>query len=433
MASFCVAARQKKPKCSNFARFLLTFLPLAVFFYDDKGTIFFHVLTIQEAMNKGLLALALGTFALGIAEFTMMGILGDVAAGLGTSLPAAGHFISAYALGVSVGALFLLFLRRFPLRAIILALAAVIFAGNLFAALAQGYHSLLAARFLSGLPHGCYFGVGAIVAPRLVGPGRGATAVAVMVTGMTVANLVGVPAATAISNLLSWRWTFAIVALFGALTFVAVRAWVPVLAPLPPAPGFRSQFGFLRHGAAWLILGGTFLGQGSVYTWLSYVNPVMTGVAGFSADAMTWVMVVCGCGMVVGNLVSGRMADRYAGGLVSGVIAVALVVVMPLVYIFAASKVASMVLAFVACACLFGIGGPLQYLIVRFARGGEMIGGAAIQIAFNVSNAVSAALGGAVIGAGWGLAAPALAGVPMAAVAAVLLFVLHRRYRSQGA
>lgn len=384
-------------------------------------------------MNKSLIALAMGTFALGIAEFSMMGILNDVASSLDVSVPRAGHFISAYALGVSLGALFLLFLRRYPLKAILVGLAAMITVGNLCAALAPGYYTLLGARFLAGLPHGCYFGVGAIVAPKLVGPGRGATAVAVMVTGMTVANLIGVPAATAVSNLLSWRWTFAIVAIVGAFTLLAIRAWLPRLAPLPPVANFKSQFGFLRHGAPWLILGGTFLGQGSVYTWFSYVNPVMTDVAGFSTDAMTWVMVVCGCGMVVGNLVSGRLTDRYAGGLVSGVIAIALVVVMPAIYFCAANKAASLVLAFVACAGLFGIGGPLQYMIVRFAKGGEMIGGAAIQMAFNVSNAVSAMIGGAAIHAGLGLASPALVGVPMAVIAAVLLLTLHRRYRAQGA
>lgn len=384
-------------------------------------------------MNKSLIALALGTFALGIAEFSMMGILNDVAASVGASVPQAGHFISAYALGVSIGALQLLFMRRFPLKSILMVLAGMILVGNLLVALAPGYYTILGGRFIAGLPHGCYFGVGAIVAPKLVAKGKGATAVAVMVTGMTVANLVGVPAATAVSNFFSWRITFAIVALFGALTLIAIRCWLPVLAPLPPAPNFRSQFGFLRHGAPWLILGGTFLGQGSVYTWFSYVNPIMTDVTGFSADAMTWVMVVCGCGMVVGNLVSGRLTDRYAGGLVSGVIAMILVVVMPMIYLSVGNKVLSLCLAFVACACLFGIGGPLQYLIVRFAKGGEMIGGAAIQIAFNVSNAVSAAVGGAAIHAGFGLASPALVGVPMAVAAGILLFALHHRYRSQGA
>ncbi len=384
-------------------------------------------------MNKGLLALALGTFALGIAEFSMMGILNDVSASMGVSVRVAGHCISAYALGVSVGAMFLLFLRRYPLKTILIGLAAVITAGNLFAALAPGYSTLLIARFISGLPHGCYFGVGAIVAPKLVEEGHGATAVAVMVTGMTVANLVGVPAATAVSNALSWRWTFAMVAVAGGLTLIALSLWLPRIAPLPPVANFRSQFSFLRHGAPWLILGGTFLGQGSVYTWFSYINPIMTDVAGFSENAMTWVMVVCGCGMVVGNLMSGRMSDRYAGGLVCGCIAFALVGVMPLTYFFAGNKVVSLILAFVACAGLFGIGGPLQYLIVRFAKGGEMIGGAAIQMAFNISNAVSAVIGGAAIHAGLGLASPALVGVPLAVVAGILLFVLHKRYGSQGA
>lgn len=379
-------------------------------------------------MKKSLIALAMGTFALGIAEFSMMGILGDVASSLDVSVPKAGHLISAYALGVSVGALFLLFLRRFPLKAILMGLATVIIGGNLLAALAPGYYTLLIARFISGLPHGCYFGVGAIVAPKLVEEGHGASAVAVMVTGMTIANLVGVPAATAISNAFSWRWTFAMVAAAGSLTLGALALWLPRLAPLPPVAGFKNQFRFLRNKAPWLILGGTFLGQGSVYTWFSYVDPIMTKVADFSPDAMTWVMVVCGCGMVVGNLVSGRLADRYDAALVSGCIALCLVVVMPLVCLFAANKVISLILAFTACAGLFGIGGPLQYLIVRFAPGGEMIGGAAIQIAFNVSNAVSAALGGLAIHVGMGLASPALIGVPMAIASGILLLILHRRY-----
>lgn len=384
-------------------------------------------------MKKSLIALALGTFALGIAEFTMMGILGDVARDLDVSVPMAGHLISAYALGVSFGALGLLFLRKYSLSRILIGLAAVIFLGNLAASLAPNYLTLLGARFISGLPHGCYFGVGAIVAPRLAGPGRGATAVAVMVTGMTVANLVGVPGATAVCNALSWRWAFALVAFSAALTLLALRLWMPRIDPLPSAGGFKSQFGFLRHGAAWLILGGTFLGQGSVYTWFSYVNPIMTEVTGFTNDDMTWVMVVCGLGMVTGNLVSGRLTDRFPGGVVAGTIAAALVVVMPLIYITAGIKWAALVLAFLACAGLFGIGGPLQYMIVRFARGGEMLGGACIQIAFNVSNAVSAALGGAVIHAGFGLASPALVGIPMAVAAALLLFMLHRRYAGEGA
>lgn len=378
-------------------------------------------------MNKGLYALALGTFALGIAEFGMMGVLGDVAKGIDISIVKAGHLISAYSLGVAVGAPMLVFLHKFPLKRILILLAALIVAGNTFAALAPEFYTLMTARFISGLPHGAYFGLGAIVCSRLAEPGQGAKAVAVMVGGMTIANLVGVPGATFISNLLNWRMTFATVALFGLLALVAIILLVPKLAALPDT-GIKGQFKFLRNPAPWLIYAGVFFGQASVYCYFSYIQPIMTDVAHFSVGDMTWIMMVAGLGMVIGNAVAGKMADRYSAAAVSGTIAACLVVLMPIVYFCAADKWISVVLMFLATAGLFGIGGPLQYLIVKYAKGGEMLGGAGIQIAFNVSNAVSAALGGVAIHHGFGLASPALVGTPCALIGAIALFILLRRY-----
>ena len=187
-----------------------------------------------------------------------------------------------------------------------------------------------------------------------------------------------------------------------------------------PDNGVKGQFRFLRGTAPWLIYGGVFFGQAGVYWWLSYIEPIMTGVTGFSPADMTWVMMLVGLGMVVGNALSGRLADRYHASLVCGFIAVAMVVVMPLIYFCSGYKVPSLVLSFLAAAALFGIGGPLQYLIVRFAKGGEMLGGAGIQIAFNVSNAFSAAIGGAAINHGLGIASPALIGGPFAIVGAIM-------------
>lgn len=381
-------------------------------------------------MKKSLLSLAIGTFALGIAEFGMMGILSDVAAGVDVSVVKAGNLISAYSLGVAIGAPMLIVLRKMPLGALMRLLAAVIFLGNLAAALAPSYGTMLAARLMSGLPHGAFFGAGAIVCSRLADKDRGAQAVAVMVGGMTVANVVGVPLATMISNLLSWRLAFGVVALCGLLCYVSMRVWLPSLAPLPDT-GIKGQFRFLRHPEPWLIYAGVFFGQASVYCWLSYVEPVMTDVAGFATSQMTWIMMIAGLGMVTGNIVAGKMADRHSAALVSGCIAAGLVVVMPAVWACAGMKLPSVMLMFVATASLFGIGGPLQYLIVKYARGGEMLGGAGIQIAFNVSNAMSASLGGAIIGHGFGLDAPALAGAPLAAIGATALFILYRKSRRQ--
>ncbi len=383
-------------------------------------------------MNKSLLSLAFGTFALGIAEFGMMGILNDVASDLGINVVDAGHLISSYSAGVAVGAPFLIILRKLPLRRLMLLLAGVIALGNAMVALSPNFICLLISRFISGLPHGAFFGAGAIVCSRLAGQGKGASAVAVLVGGMTVANLIGVPGFTFLCNLVSWRLPFGVVSVCGAAAFMAIRSWVPVLSPLPDT-GVRGQFRFLAHLAPWLIYGGVFFGQASVYCWLSYIAPIMTEVAGFSNEAMSLIMVVVGGGMVFGNILAGKLADRYSPALVTAVFASVVVVLMPLVYFFAAHKIPSVVFAFVAPALLFGIGGPLQYIIVKFAKGGEMLGGAGIQIAFNVSNAVAAVIGGMAIHHGLGLASPALVGVPCAVIGASSLFILYHKYHTQGA
>ena len=374
-------------------------------------------------MNKSLLSLALGTFALGMVEFGMMGILSDIASDLEISVVKAGHLISAYSIGVAVGAPSLLLLRKQPLRRLMLLLATVIALGNAMVALSPNYGCLLVARFISGLPHGAFFGAGAIVCSRIAEPGKGATAVAVLVGGMTVANLIGVPVFTFICHTLSWRLPFGIVALIGVMTFIAIRCWVPALPSLPDT-GLKGQFRFLSKPAPWLIYAGVFFGQASVYCWMSYIAPIMTKVTGFSDASMTFIMVLVGAGMVFGNFYAGKLADKYSPSIVSATIAAIMIVLMPMIYLCSSYKIPSLIFAFIASGLLFGLGGPLQYLIVRYANGGEMLGGAGIQISFNVSNAVAAAMGGAVIDMGYGLASPALAGVPCAVGGAVALYIL---------
>ena len=377
-------------------------------------------------MKKSFIALAIATFALGIAEFGMMGILGNVARNIGVSIVEAGHFISAYSLGVAIGAPGLIFLRRWPLKKLMLLLAGIIFVGNVLVTLSPSYLTLVIARFISGLPHGAFFGAGAIVCERLAPAGKKAMAVAVMVGGMTIANVVGVPLATFLSNAVNWRLAFAVVSACGLAAYVCIRLWVPYMQSLPDH-GMKGQFRFLAHPGAWLIYAGVFFGQASVYCWLSYIEPQMTEVTGFSMADMTWIMVIVGIGMVVGNGIAGKMADKYPAALVTGVIASALVLIMPALYFCTPFRIPTVMFAFIAPACLFGIGGPLQYLIVRYAKGGEMLGGAGIQIAFNVSNAVSASIGGMAIHAGLGLASPALIGTPFALIGATALFILYRR------
>lgn len=374
-------------------------------------------------MKKSLLSLAFGTFALGMSEFGMMGILSDIASDLDISVVKAGYLISAYSIGVAIGAPSLLLLRKQPLRRLMLLLAAVIALGNAMVALSPSFGFLLAARFVSGLPHGAFFGAGAIVCSKLADPGKGASAVAVLIGGMTVANLIGVPAFTFVCHMLSWRLPFGIVSLIGLATFIAIRCWVPVLPSLPDT-GLKGQFRFLSKPAPWLIYAGVFFGQASVYCWMSYIAPIMTKVTGFSDASMTFIMILVGAGMVFGNFYAGKLADKYSPSIVSATMAAIMIVLMPMIYLCASYKMPSLIFAFVASGLLFGLGGPLQYLIVRYAKGGEMLGGAGIQISFNVSNAVAAAMGGAVIDMGYGLASPALAGVPCAVVGAVALYIL---------
>lgn len=378
-------------------------------------------------MKKSLIAIAIVTFALGITEFGMMGILEDVAHSLGISVVKAGHFITAYSAGVAVGAPLLVLLRKWELKKLLLLLVSVILIGNICTAASPGYHTMLVSRFISGLPHGAFFGAAAIVAERIATEGKKAESVAIVLGGMTVANMVGVPLATFLSNTFDWRVAFIVVSACALIGLIAIKSYLPALPALPDT-GIKGQFHFLAKPGPWLIYAGVFFGQASVYCWLSYIAPMMTQVTHFSQSAMTWIMVVVGFGMVVGNSVAGKLSDRYPAALVTAVIAVSLVLIMPALYLCSAFKIPSVLFAFIAPACLFGVGGPLQYLIVRYAKGGEMLGGAGIQIAFNVSNALSASLGGIAIHQGFGYASPALVGVPFALIGSIALFILYMKY-----
>ena len=379
-------------------------------------------------MKKSLIALAFGTLGLGIAEFTMMGILPYVASDLNVSIPTAGHFISAYALGVCCGAPILLWARKYPLKHILLGLMVLMLVGNLCAAVAQGYWMLLVSRFVSGLPHGAYFGVASIVAGKLADEGKGAEAVSIMIAGMTVANLFGVPLGTSLSHLLSWRVTFLLVGCWGLIVLYYIWRWVPHVEGLEDT-GFKGQFRFLKKPAPWLILGATALGNGGVFCWYSYISPLLTNVSGFSEESVTALMVLAGFGMVAGNLISGRLSDRYTPGRVGMVVQGMICVILLLIFFLSPNAWCSALLMALCTAGLFAISSPEQVLIIRVAPGGEMLGGAAVQMAFNLGNAIGAYVGGLVVTGGYRY--PALAGVPFALVGFVLFFVFYKKYQAR--
>ena len=379
-------------------------------------------------MNKSLIALAFGTLGLGIAEFTMMGILPYVATDLGISIPVAGHFISAYALGVCFGAPMLLLARKRPLKQILLVLMALMIVGNICASMAPNYWVLLLGRFVSGLPHGAYFGVASIVAGKLADKGKSSEAVSIMIAGMTVANLFGVPLGTSLSHTLSWRATFLLVGAWGLITLYYIWRWVPQVEGLKDT-GFKGQFRFLKKPAPWLILGATALGNGGVFCWYSYITPLLTEVSGFSADSITALMVLAGFGMVVGNLVSGRMSDRYTPGKVGTVVQGMICVILLLIFLLSPHPWCSAILMTLCTAGLFAVSSPEQVLMIRVAPGGEMLGGACVQMAFNLGNAIGAYIGGLALSGGYRY--PALAGVPFALMVFILFLVFYKKFQDK--
>ena len=350
-------------------------------------------------MKKSLIALAFGTLALGMTEFVMMGILADVANALGITIPQAGHLVSAYALGVTCGAPLLAVAKQFRPKSILLFLVCLIFIGALISSVAQSYEMLLVARFISGLPHGAYFGVASIVAVRLADEGHKTGAVSTMIAGMTVANLLGVPLETALSAHISWRMPFIIISFYSLLVIYYIWKWVPQLE-VTPSNGYKGQFRFLKTGAPWLILGATMLGNGGVFCFYSYVTPILTSDGGIPYEYMSAIMILAGFGMVVGNLVSGKLSDRYTPGRVATAMMLFAATSLMSVFIFAHNGWVAAAFTVFSVLSMFAMSSPQQYLILKHAPGGEMLGGACIQMAFNMGNAVGAFLGGLPIAAG---------------------------------
>lgn len=377
-------------------------------------------------MKKSLIALAFGTLALGIAEFTMMGILPYVASDFGISIAKAGHFISAYALGVCCGAPVLILARKRPLKQILMALVTLIIVGNLCASLAPNYWILMLGRFVSGLPHGAYFGVASIVASKLADKGKSSEAVSIMIAGMTVANLFGVPLGTSLSHMLSWRVTFLLVAFWGVIVLYYIGRWVPFVEGLQDT-GFKGQFRFLRKPAPWILLGATALGNGGVFCWYSYISPLLTHVSGFSDSSISALMVLAGFGMVAGNLISGRMSDRYTPGRVTMLVQAGICLTLLAIFFLASNPWMSVLLMVLCTAGLFAVSSPEQLLIIRVAPGGEMLGGACVQMAFNLGNAVGAYAGGLVVTHDYRYTA--LVGIPFALIGFILAFIFYKRYQ----
>ena len=378
-------------------------------------------------MKKSIFSLALGTFTLGMAEFIMEGILVDVANDMKVSIPLAGHLISTYALGVCFGAFSLVVMHKYRPKNILLCLSLVMTFGALMASIAPSYWILLCARFIGGLPHGAFFGVGSIVAVKLAREGKGTGAVSLMCAGMTVANLMGVPFGTWLSHQFSWRMPFIISIFLALLTIYCIKRWVPDVEALPDN-GMKAQFRFMRNLDPWLILAATMLGNGGVLCWYSYISPLLQQESGFPASSISTLMVLAGSGMVLGNLASGYLSDHFKPGKIACTLQFVSAAALLAIFLTSHTGWLSAALMFVVCGCLFGVSSPQQFLILKHAKGGEMLGGCCVQAAFNLGNALGAFLGGIPVSMGLSYAYPALMGVPLGIAGAVCLFVFHKKY-----
>ncbi|WP_330350000.1 MFS transporter [Streptomyces sp. NBC_00582] len=387
-------------------------------------------------MPLALLALAVGAFGIGTTEFVMMGLLPDVAADLHLSLPTAGHLVSAYALGVVIGApLLAAATARMRRRTLLMSLMALFVAGNALSALAPGYDWLLAARFLSGLPHGAFFGVGAVVATHLVAPERKARSVSLMFLGLTVANIAGVPAATLMGQHLGWRATFLGVSTIGLAAMAALALLVPREVTGAPAAGLRGELAALRSLPVWLALGTTVAGFGALFSAYSYITPMLTDAAGYADGSVTLLLALFGVGATIGNLLGGRLTDHAMrrtlfGGLASlAVVLAAFPLLMRTQWSGALAVVLLGVAAFVA-------GTPLNLMVMEKAVTAPSLASSANQAAFNLANAGGAWIGGLALAAGLGVTSPALAGAALAvlglAVAGVAYAVDRRRASADG-
>ena len=364
-------------------------------------------------IGLALLALATGGFAIGTTEFVTMGLLPQIAEGVDISIPAAGHIVSAYAIGVVVGAPVIAALgARTGRKRLLLGLMAVFVVGNVLSAVANSYELLMGARFLTGLPHGAFFGIGAVVGASMVPVNRRAWAVSMMMVGLPVANIIGVPLTTLLGQWLGWQFPFLAVGVLGLLTLVAVWFWV---APQPVGNdvNLRSELSALAKPQVWMALLIGMVGFGGMFATYSFIAPTMTELAGFSAAAVTIVLAVYGVGMTGGTLVGGRLADRaLMPSLYGGLVAVT--VVLGTFGWLAQSKAGALVGVFAMGFSASILIPALQTRLMDVAHEGQSLAASLNHSTLNVANALGAWLGSVVLAAGYGYEWPSRVGAALA-------------------
>lgn len=382
-------------------------------------------------MPVALLALALSAFAIGTTEFVIMGLLPEVAGDLQVSIPSAGWLISGYALGVAIGAPIMALLTASLPRKRTLSLLMVIFIiGNVLCALAYSYNLLMLARVVTALCHGAFFGIGSVVAASLVAPGRQASAVALMFTGLTLANVLGVPLGTWFGQLFGWRATFWGVAIIGILAFIALIVSLPANKEEKPVH-LASEIGALANGRLWLSLLMTVCFAAAMFALFSYIAPLLLQVTGISDRGVSWTLFLIGAGLTAGNIIGGKLADWKVS--FSLILSFSLIALFSLLFSWTSHALwlAEITLFLWAMATFATVPG-LQINVVRHGKEAPNLVSTLNIAAFNVGNALGAWVGGAVIARGYGLTAVPVAAAAIAAVGLVVCVITFRNANGQG-
>jgi len=380
-------------------------------------------------INPPLVALAIGAFGIGVTEFAPMGMLTSIATDLGVSIPAAGLLVSAYALGVLIGApLMTLATGRVPRRYLLIGLMAIFTLGNLMSALATDYASLMVARVVTSLNHGAFFGIGSIVAASVVPPEKRAGAVAAMFMGLTLATIGGVPLATWFGELLGWRTAFWGIAGLGLIAMTTLWYALPNV-PLPKSDGVMAEIRVLGRGPVLAALALTVVGSSAMFTVFTYIAPILHSEAQASTPFITAMLVLFGIGLTLGNVWGGKAADRSVDRtlIVSLAVLIAVLLVFPLLMPWALPTALAVL---VWGAASFALVPPLQMRVMEAAKEAPNLASAVNIGAFNLGNAIGAALGGAVINAGLGYPAISLAGALMAGLGLVMVLLFAWRSRA---
>ncbi|GAA1498335.1 MFS transporter [Paeniglutamicibacter kerguelensis] len=375
-----------------------------------------------KALFLAVVALAMGGFGIGTTEFTIMGLMQEGAADLGVSNPQMGLLISAYALGVVVGAPVLTALgAKVARKTMVLWLMAFFTIANLSSLLAPNYESMLVSRFLAGLPHGAYFGIAAILAGTLVPASMRGRAIAWVMMGLAVANVLGVPFVTFLGQSYGWRWMFGIVGIVGALTWISIRTFVPY-SPAHEGASIRRELTALRSGQVWMAMLTGIVGFGGFFAVYSYISPILTGVTGLDIKTIPVVLGIYGVGMVAGSLIGGRLADWSVHGSIYVSMA-AMVVFMVLFGLLSSYVVPTLIIMFILGATGSVLVPGLQALLMDSAPHAQSLAASLNHSALNVANALGAALGAAVIAAEFGYRAPAFLGAGLAVLGLLLALV----------